>query len=1486
MRTLNCVLTFLLITSQTTLFCQIPICFDPLTGVSADFNNNLLGGGLPPLETCNNDPSILDANQEFVIPTLVHIYHDNGDGDLSDEQITEMIENFNNSPILSIAGPSSTLDLKLALIRKESDGTCTSGIYRYDVTTPYINMKIPIGSYQNTLDWLDLAPILEEHPGEAYLHIFIFKKLFQSSEDILDPETAQPIGSGAGFPPYFPNTFPSGVNSLQPSGIMIEKNWVSDMDPISTSKLLVHEVMHWLGIIHPWGTIDFFDPSFDACSQICETSGDFVCDTRPTQISNMGLIPCVPWMPDCPSSDGLPNDNNVMSGISLDPDCPQFLTPGQVERAKCFLAGSPRWGVWQEWNLVSTGARIHCIEADVNVGCNQGNPGVFFNSPTVFQEFEYTWHFGDGTSSSEISGFHEYLDNGTFEVILSATDDCGEQEVFHEIITIQPCDCNPSLPSEQEIIEEINITQLNCNSFVCILPDCYASYSPIWQLSDGSTFSGISIEHSFCVDTENITIEVILTQDAQNVSASIPISNGCPTGSLSPFEHITPRCSALCEGAIKLYTEYPIEILNFDALELDPTLYLIENLCSGNIEIDVAWTNGCQTTINFDLAPDNLDYLDQLIIDETTDLSLLPNNVVFHTDVIVNHPNADISNYNWLFMPSVGLQINENSNFSITDFSFDRCTSFWEGIIVLSDNSQPGNLSLQNGVVSGALNGVYTEDLSPNYDETNAIPIPSADGPFAGTINANNIQFLNNFHGLKVKHSTGQMNVISNCLFSWKDDYFSIPDVDVNNFASHVDFANVNNFEFIGCSFLNESFDQSISANQQWQTRGVGMELFNSKIEVNIMADNPNSISDFSGLKYGVHGVVTEFPWNYLRIVNSNFHNNKVGVYMEGVCYHDIIANSFYLGPTSDLPATLLSQEVDYEGVFQHDGAFYTIAENSFHKSANPQPGSDLIGIRVLDTDANDNQLYHNYFYNLTIGCQAEGNNSGSGEWEDFGLRFVCNEFNNCDANLRVVGDDINLIASVSENQFGLDLDEFGVPITLLEYSDLSSNGRPAFQDFDPTPTSDYGQFYNEGNLISYWCSIDSECTDEEFVLDVANYLIDNDFNFTCTEIEGVIAQSIGDLFMSVPTEWTDIQNDVDDISDDLEYLISALLDGGNTEDLIHAVEFDWTKETWELRDDLLSKSPYLSKEVLMSVADNTDRIPHVLALEIFIANPDVLRNAQFIRHLAEKEDPMPQYMIDLLLESRNLETFRTTINRNRAIVNALDEVYKTLSIKVLLNNYPIAIEDYLSQLNPNNLRDAYASIDRYIEAGDFENAHLAHSEFLSSLQLSNVEREHFTKYSEWIDLGIDQNVWLTENSPSQVDLIKLRDLGYNYWYTEAGHKALMYLYRTVKEDNFIPAQKGNNLRSAPSGQNISDDQLVIYPNPANTTISIIYSSDKPTFEFAVFNVLGQEITNLQVTGNKGIFQINTSDWSAGSYILMVKQSGNLLESKRFEIVH
>jgi hypothetical protein len=46
------------------------------------------------------------------------------------------------------------------------------------------------------------------------------------------------------------------------------------------------------------------------------------------------------------------------------------------------------------------------------------------------------------------------------------------------------------------------------------------------------------------------------------------------------------------------------------------------------------------------------------------------------------------------------------------------------------------------------------------------------------------------------------------------------------------------------------------------------------------------------------------------------------------------------------------------------------------------------------------------------------------------------------------------------------------------------------------------------------------------------------------------------------------------------------------------------------------------------------------------------------------------------------------------------------------------------------------------------------------------------------------------------------------------------------------------------------------------------------------------EITNLQVTANKNIFQLNTSNWSAGSYVLMVKQNGNLLESKRFEIVH
>jgi hypothetical protein len=95
--------------------------------------------------------------------------------------------------------------------------------------------------------------------------------------------------------------------------------------------------------------------------------------------------------------------------------------------------------------------------------------------------------------------------------------------------------------------------------------------------------------------------------------------------------------------------------------------------------------------------------------------------------------------------------------------------------------------------------------------------------------------------------------------------------------------------------------------------------------------------------------------------------------------------------------------------------------------------------------------------------------------------------------------------------------------------------------------------------------------------------------------------------------------------------LYEALKDGGYTETVVIDIETAWPDEMWELRADLLAKSPHLSKEVLYATADNTDVFPDAVIFEILAANPDEMRDEEFLTYLSEKENPLPDYYIDIL---------------------------------------------------------------------------------------------------------------------------------------------------------------------------------------------------------------------------------------------------------------
>ncbi len=65
-------------------------------------------------------------------------------------------------------------------------------------------------------------------------------------------------------------------------------------------------------------------------------------------------------------------------------------------------------------------------------------PIVYFQNETAYGLTDFTWNFGDGQTSMDAVPTHVYLQSGTFNVTLTATNECGSGSVSHPVSVVSP----------------------------------------------------------------------------------------------------------------------------------------------------------------------------------------------------------------------------------------------------------------------------------------------------------------------------------------------------------------------------------------------------------------------------------------------------------------------------------------------------------------------------------------------------------------------------------------------------------------------------------------------------------------------------------------------------------------------------------------------------------------------------------------------------------------------------------------------------------------------------------------------------------------------------------------------------------------------------------------------------------------------------------------------------------------------------------------
>ena len=774
----------------------------------------------------------------------------------------------------------------------------------------------------------------------------------------------------------------------------------------------------------------------------------------------------------------------------------------------------------------------------------------------------------------------------------------------------------------------------------------------------------------------------------------------------------------------------------------------------------------------------------------------------------------------------------------------------WQGIevwgvdtlhqFIVDGRYQQGYLELKNGAtIENAICAV--ELWQPgNYSSEGGI-IHATDAVFRN--NAKAVHAINYTNYVPTNGNSSSYNSwFKNCEFIVDSDYISD-----ETFYKHIDLDRVNGIGFEGCSF---SVDRNVENVSQWCS---GLAVYNAGFAVNSYCSD-NTIqpcldeyltkSSFSGFHSGIYvrGGSTSYTYN---VRNAEFTNNDRGIYAENTGYGTILFNDFIVGTDADCSF----------GIYMNETTGFCIEENNFIGDEKSSSYNYGIGIH---NSASANNIYRNTFQSLDCGNVAVGVNitgKTSSMSKQGGLTYACN------TNIS----NINDFCVVRENSSG-DIAQSQGSSTL-----------PAGNTFSG---SQY-HFYNDGeSVINYYYNTNN-----------ANQTPNSSRLFRITSIPTSSVNPCNPHYGNGSVVRSDEElEELETIYDnsiltfnELNNVYTSRIDGGDTQAELLDINTATADDASRLRSQLLGLSPYLSQEVLTTAASRNDVFSTSTLFEILSANPDELKKDTLISYLENKDNPMPEYMTELLREIANGSTARTALESQMAksereyILAAGDIVRSNLNSEESDNE-----ELRLWLGNMNDMASDRLAIATYIQEGDFENA-LALAETLPDVYgLQGTELEEHNDYISILRLyeTLDESgrdiMQLTETETEMLEEI-----------ADNGSGSSQMMATAIIEQNGVTTGTGYSCPTLPTANNskrgtanLKSDiasamgmKADFAPNPATAWTEIDYTLplDEEKASLVITNALGVNVMATELDGNHGRKTLYLEQLPAGVYTYFVK---------------
>jgi hypothetical protein len=678
----------------------------------------------------------------------------------------------------------------------------------------------------------------------------------------------------------------------------------------------------------------------------------------------------------------------------------------------------------------------------------------------------------------------------------------------------------------------------------------------------------------------------------------------------------------------------------------------------------------------------------------------------------------------------------------------------------------------------------------------------------------------------------------------------------------------------LGCNFIN-------SSDKSYSVRGNGIFSMNGGCYVarrctDLIPLEPCSKYEgctFENLDYGIRALSDGSEW-IIDIDTATFIGNYGGIFMSGI--HDPIITRC----TFDC-----SDELDRFG--SHDPVYglyleycnrYQVEENTFLSSFG-STGQEAVGLHILNSGPYYNEIYNNTFSDFHTGVTAAGDNRDE---YGTGLCLKCNNFYKCPTDVNIIPND-----GTNQDYFGIATEQGIKNINPPFRHDLAAGN--TFSDFDEIQNN----FYNEEhlNLLHYVHHRINSTSQRVRPFPYANTFpeedntADYDKDLSCPSnlSNGSINTSIEKLIILIE----------DSSAQSLEDTISLLIDGGDTPGIEFEIQTSFPDEALQLRQDLLSESPYLSDTILKSAIAKENVLVNAMIRDILVANPQSAKTPSVLIKIEERTDPMPDYMMAEIMEGVEYYGAKEILVQNLA----KHKSQQYISFGKLMRHYKTDTTNHY-------LNDSLVNVLAMIESpyAEYEKAFVTLSEndttsidsilnnILVEFTLSIEELETQSLYVELFDILTDLNADTCGiDSVLQQRIVNL----YNATVTLPGIYARNLLIANDFLSHTEPVYLANyQLKKSPAyypnyfNNNENTSYLRIFPNPSKTYFIIAFNLREfvEPGMILISDQQGRKLKIYSLRGNQNQIIISNHQFSSGLYFVRLYIGNRLLSVEKVVI--